>query len=205
MAGGRKVAPQLQRMKSDDLLATVFPDQVACLENIVGEREIPDHPLVRQTLDDCLHEAMDSEGWLALLRRMEGGEVELLARDLPAPSPLAMEILGARPYAFLDDAPLEERRTQAVLARRWSDPESADDLGALDPEAIAAVREEAWPEARSADELHEALTALGCIAEAETAAQPQWREWLAELARGGRATRMQVAHDRRTEEHTSEL
>jgi len=196
MAGGRKVAPQLQRMKSDDLLATVFPDQVACLENIVGEREIPDHPLVRQTLDDCLHEAMDSEGWLALLRRMEGGEVELLARDLPAPSPLAMEILGARPYAFLDDAPLEERRTQAVLARRWSDPESADDLGALDPEAIAAVREEAWPEARSADELHEALTALGCIAEAETAAQPQWGEWLAELARGGRATRMQVAHDR---------
>ncbi|MCQ2042765.1 DEAD/DEAH box helicase [Stutzerimonas kunmingensis] len=196
MAGGRKVAPQLQRMKSDDLLATVFPDQVACLENIIGEREIPDHPLVRQTLDDCLHEAMDSEGWLALLRRMEGGEVELLARDLPAPSPLAMEILGARPYAFLDDAPLEERRTQAVLARRWSDPESADDLGALDPEAIAAVREEAWPEARSADELHEALTALGCIAEAETAAQPQWSEWLAELARGGRATRMQVAHDR---------
>ncbi|WP_278445107.1 DEAD/DEAH box helicase [Stutzerimonas kunmingensis] len=196
MAGGRKVAPQLQRMKSDDLLATVFPDQVACLENIVGEREIPDHPLVRQTLDDCLHEAMDSEGLLALLRRMEGGQVELLARDLPAPSPLAMEILGARPYAFLDDAPLEERRTQAVLARRWSDPESADDLGALDPEAIAAVREEAWPEARSADELHEALTALGCIAEAETAAQSQWGEWLAELARGGRATRMQVAHDR---------
>jgi len=196
MAGGRKVAPQLQRMKSDDLLATVFPDQVACLENIVGEREIPDHPLVRQTLDDCLHEAMDSEGWLALLRRMEGGEVELLARDLPAPSPLAMEILGARPYAFLDDAPLEERRTQAVLARRWSDPESADDLGALDPEAIAAVCEEAWPEARSADELHEALTALGCIAEAETVAQSQWGEWLAELARGGRATRMEVAHDR---------
>ena len=196
MAGGRKVAPQLQRMKSDDLLATVFPDQVACLENIVGEREIPDHPLVRQTLDDCLHEAMDSEGWLALLRRMEGGEVELLARDLPAPSPLAMEILGARPYAFLDDAPLEERRTQAVLARRWSDPESADDLGALDPEAIAAVRKEAWPEARSADELHEALTALGCIAEAEADAPLQWSEWLAELARGGRATRMQVAHDR---------
>jgi len=196
MAGGRKVAPQLQRMKSDDLLATVFPDQVACLENIVGEREIPDHPLVRQTVDDCLHEAMDSEGWLALLRRMEGGEVELLARDLPAPSPLAMEILGARPYAFLDDAPLEERRTQAVLARRWSDPESPDDLGALDPEAIAAVREEAWPDARNADEIHEALTALGCIAEGEAAAEPQWLQWLADLAHGKRATRMQVAHDR---------
>ncbi|MHA6638887.1 DEAD/DEAH box helicase [Stutzerimonas frequens] len=196
MAGGRKVAPQLQRMKSEDLLATVFPDQVACLENIVGEREIPDHPLVRQTLDDCLHEAMDSEGWLALLRRMESGEVELLTRDLPAPSPLAMEILGARPYAFLDDAPLEERRTQAVLARRWSDPESTDDLGALDPEAIAAVGAEAWPEARNSDELHEALTALGCIAEAEAAAQPHWLQWLAELARAGRATRLQVAHDR---------
>ncbi len=196
MAGGRRVAPQLQRMKSEDLLATVFPDQVACLENIVGEREIPDHPLVRQTLDDCLHEAMDSEGWLALLRRMESGEVELLTRDLPAPSPLAMEILGARPYAFLDDAPLEERRTQAVLARRWSDPESADDLGALDPEAIAAVGAEAWPEARNSDELHEALTALGCIAEAEAAGQPHWLQWLAELARAGRATRLQVAHDR---------
>jgi ATP-dependent Lhr-like helicase len=196
MAGGRKVAPQLQRMKSEDLLATVFPDQVACLENIVGEREIPDHPLVRQTLDDCLHEAMDSEGWLSLLRRMERGEVELLTRDLPSPSPLAMEILGARPYAFLDDAPLEERRTQAVLARRWSDPESADDLGALDPEAIAAVGAEAWPEARNSDELHEALTALGCIAEAEAAGQPHWLQWLAELARAGRATRLQVAHDR---------
>ncbi len=196
MAGGRKVAPQLQRMKSEDLLATVFPDQVACLENIVGEREIPDHPLVRQTLDDCLHEAMDSEGWLALLRRMESGEVELLTRDLPSPSPLAMEILGARPYAFLDDAPLEERRTQAVLARRWSDPESTDDLGALDPEAIAAVGAEAWPEARNSDELHEALTALGCIAEAEAAGQPHWLQWLAELARAGRATRLQVAHDR---------
>ena len=196
MAGGRKVAPQLQRMKSEDLLATVFPDQVACLENIVGEREIPDHPLVRQTLDDCLHEAMDSEGWLALLRRMESGEVELLTRDLPAPSPLAMEILGARPYAFLDDAPLEERRTQAVLARRWSDPESTDDLGALDPEATAAVGAKAWPEARNSDELHEALTALGCIAEAEAAGQPHWLQWLAELARAGRATRLQVAHDR---------
>ena len=194
MAGGRKVAPQLQRMKSDDLLATVFPDQVACLENIVGEREVPDHPLVAQTLKDCLHEAMDSEGWLALLRRIEAGEVELLARDLPAPSPLAMEVLGARPYAFLDDAPLEERRTQAVLNRRWTDPESSDDLGALDAAAIEAVGEEAWPQARNPDELHEALMGLGCMAEAE--ADPQWSAWLSELACSGRATRMQVAQDR---------
>lgn len=196
MAGGRKVAPQLQRMKSEDLLATVFPDQVACLENIVGEREVPDHPLVAQTLNDCLHEAMDSDGWLALLRRIEAGDIELLARDLPAPSPLAMEVLGARPYAFLDDAPLEERRTQAVLNRRWTDPESSDDLGALDAAAIQAVGEEAWPQARNPDELHEALTGLGCIAEAEAQADPQWLAWLSELARGGRATRMQVAQDR---------
>jgi len=196
MAGGRKVAPQLQRMKSEDLLATVFPDQVACLENIVGEREVPDHPLVAQTLNDCLHEAMDSEGWLALLRRIEAGQIELLARDLPTPSPLAMEVLGARPYAFLDDAPLEERRTQAVLNRRWTDPESSDDLGALDAAAIQAVGEEAWPQARNPDELHEALTGLGCIAEAEAQADLQWLAWLSELARGGRATRMQVAQDR---------
>jgi ATP-dependent Lhr-like helicase len=196
MAGGRKVAPQLQRMKSEDLLATVFPDQVACLENIVGEREVPDHPLVAQTLNDCLHEAMDSEGWLALLRRIEAGQIELLARDLPTPSPLAMEVLGARPYAFLDDAPLEERRTQAVLNRRWTDPESSDDLGALDAAAIQAVSEEAWPQARNPDELHEALTGLGCIAEVEAQADPQWLAWLSELARGGRATRMQVAQDR---------
>ncbi|HJW45332.1 MAG TPA: DEAD/DEAH box helicase, partial [Lysobacter sp.] len=112
--GGKKVAPQLQRMKSEDLLATVFPDQVACAENLVGEREVPDHPLVAQTLDDCLHEAMDTEGWLALLRKLESGEVEVVARDLTAPSPFAAEALNARPYAFLDDAPLEERRTQAV-------------------------------------------------------------------------------------------
>ena len=189
-AGGRKVAPQLQRMKSDDLLATIFPDGAACLENIAGERELPEHPLVDQTLDDCLHDAMDSEGWLALLRRMENGEVRLLARDLPAPSPLAAEILNARPYAFLDDAPLEERRTQAVLNRRWSDPASPDDLGALDLEAIAAVAEEAWPRARNADEVQEALVALACIAHDQAARQEAWPEWLDALAGAGRATRM---------------
>ncbi|WP_439859440.1 DEAD/DEAH box helicase [Pseudomonas sp. MBLB4136] len=191
-AGGRKVAPQLQRMRSEDLLATVFPDQVACLENIVGEREIPDHPLVTQTLDDCLHQAMDCEAWLALLRRMERGEVELLARDLPAPSALAAEILNARPYAFLDDAPLEERRTQAVQSRRWSDPESSDDLGALDPDAIAAVREQAWPEVRDADEMHEALLSLGAIAQAEAQANAGWPAWLGQLAKARRATCLQL-------------
>ncbi|MES2160934.1 MAG: DEAD/DEAH box helicase [Pseudomonadota bacterium] len=189
-AGGRKVAPQLQRMKSDDLLASVFPDQAACLENIVGERELPSHPLVDQTLDDCLHEAMDCEGWLALLRRMEAGEVRLIARDLPAPSPLAMEILNARPYAFLDDAPLEERRTQAVINRRWTDPASTDDLGALDAGAIASVAEEAWPSVRNADEMHEALMSLACITQAEAASNDGWSGWLEALAAGGRAARL---------------
>ncbi|HEN8657037.1 TPA: DEAD/DEAH box helicase, partial [Pseudomonas aeruginosa] len=192
-AGSRKVPPQLLRMKSEDLLASVFPDQVACLENIVGEREVPDHPLVAQTLDDCLHEAMDCEGWLALLRDMESGAVDLLARDLPAPSALAAEILTARPYAYLDDAPLEERRTQAVQNRRWSDPESADDLGALDLEAIEAVRGEAWPEARNADEMHEALNSLGFLTSGEAEANPGWGEWLAQLSEQRRAGRLDCA------------
>ncbi|WP_250453409.1 DEAD/DEAH box helicase [Caballeronia sp. ATUFL_M2_KS44] len=194
--GGRKVAPQLQRMKSEDLLAAVFPDQVACAENVVGEREVPAHPLVEQTIDDCLHDAMDSDAWLALLRRIEAGAVRLVTRELPAPSPLAAEILSARPYAFLDDAPLEERRTQAVLARRWTDPQSTDDLGALDADAIASVREEAWPSVTSADEMHEALTTLSCIADTEAAATDGWPAWLDALARAGRATRLQIAdHD----------
>ncbi|WP_175796989.1 DEAD/DEAH box helicase [Burkholderia ambifaria] len=188
--GGRRTAPQLQRMKSDDLLATVFPEQVACLENIVGEREIPHHPLVDQTLDDCLHDAMDTDGWLALLRRIESGAIELIARDLPAPSPLAAEILNAKPYAFLDDAPLEERRTQAVQSRRWSDPESADDLGALDADAIDAVRDEAWPLVRDADEMHDALLTLACVADSEAHAHDGWPERLAELAERRRATKL---------------
>ncbi|GAA0248376.1 DEAD/DEAH box helicase [Pseudomonas rhodesiae] len=183
--GGRKVAPQIQRMKSEDLIASVFPDQIACLENLAGEREVPEHPLVEQTLDDCLHDAMDSDGWLALLRRMESGQVRLISRDLPAPSPMAAEILSARPYTFLDDAPLEERRTQAVLNRRWSDPQSTDDLGALDAEAIAGVREEAWPAPQGVDEMHEALMSLGGIAPSEIT--PAWATWLQALAKTGRA------------------
>jgi ATP-dependent Lhr-like helicase len=187
-SGGRKVAPQLQRMKSEDLIATVFPDQIACLENLVGEREVPDHPLVEQTLDDCLHEAMDSEAWLALLKRMESGQVRLVARDLPAPSPLAAAILNARPYAFLDDAPLEERRTQAVLNRRWREPQSADNLGALDAEAIAGVAEQAWPSPHNRDEMHEALMMLAAIEQTEVRAHPGWQAWLQTLAKSGRAT-----------------
>ena len=186
--GGKKVAPQLQRMKSEDLLATVFPDQVACLENIVGEREVPDHPLVNQTLDDCLHEAMDSEGWLDVLRGLESGRIRVIARDLATPSPLAAEVLGAAPYAFLDDAPLEERRTQAVQSRRWNEAQSADDLGRLDAEAIDSVREEAWPEARSADEMHEALMLLGAVTLREVMDNAGWNKLLAALAKDARAT-----------------
>ncbi len=188
--GGKKVPPQLQRMKSEDLLATVFPDQVACAENLVGEREVPDHPLVAQTLHDCLHEAMDVEGWLDVLRAMEDGRVQIVARDLSAPSPFAAEILNARPYAFLDDAPLEERRTQAVQTRRYTDAQSVDDLGRLDADAIDAVREECWPQVRSADEMHEALMGLGAVTLREVR-ENGWNDWLQRLVKAHRATKLE--------------
>jgi ATP-dependent Lhr-like helicase len=191
-SGGKKTAPQLQRMRSEDLLATVFPDQVACAENLVGERVVPEHPLVAQTLHDCLHEAMDVDGWLSLLRGIEKGGIQIVARDLTGPSPFAAEALNARPYAFLDDAPLEERRTQAVMSRRYADADSAEDLGRLDPGAIDAVRAEAWPEARDADEMHEALMGLGFVTLAEVAASAGWEEWLMRLAGDRRATCLSV-------------
>jgi ATP-dependent helicase Lhr and Lhr-like helicase len=189
--GGAKTPPQLQRMKSEDLLASVFPDQVACQENIVGERQIPDHPLVAQTMHDCLNGAMDIEGLEKLLRRVESGEIHFVCRDLTAPSPLAAEVLTARPYAFLDDAPLEERRTQAVMSRRWGDFETTDDFGRLDADAIGAVREEAWPEARNADELHEAVMGLGFITETESKSAAHWVGMLDELIGLRRVTRVQ--------------
>jgi ATP-dependent Lhr-like helicase len=188
--GGAKVPPQLQRMQAEDLVAAVFPDQLACFENIVGDREIPDHPLVQQTIHDCLHEAMDIEGLERLLRGLESGEVDVTPRELAMPSMLALEVLAARPYAFLDDAPLEERRTQAVMARRWLDPETAADLGKLDPEAIARVREEAWPQPESADEMCDALSWLGYVTQAEAQANLGWADWLQELAHARRAVRL---------------
>jgi len=188
--GGHKVAPQLQRMASEDLLASIFPDQVACGENIVGDREIPSHPLVRQTIDDCLHEAMDIDGLERVLNAIELGQIKVNARDLTEPSPLALEILSARPYAYLDDAPLEERRTQAVLARRWIDPETAGDLGKLDADAIRRVREEVWPEPRAADELHDALMSFGFFSEAEINAEAGWGTLIDQLAAANRATRV---------------
>ena len=161
--GGAKIAAPLQRMESENLLAAVFPDQLACLEHIVGDREIPDHPLVKQTIDDCLTEAMDIDGLEEVLRRIEHGEIRCIARDLPEPSPLAAEILNARPYAFLDNAPLEERRTQAVYTRRSSERNGSDGLGVLDAAAIEKVKAEAWPTAASADELHDALMLIGVM------------------------------------------
>jgi ATP-dependent Lhr-like helicase len=161
--GGRKVAPQIQRMLADDLMAAVFPDAAACLENIPGDRQIPDHPLVSQTVRDCLEEAMDFAGLHAVLGRIHRGELRLIARDTPEPSVLAHEILNAKPYAFLDDAPLEERRSHAVQSRRATDPATAGDLGALDADAIARVREEERPDPRNADELHDALLTAGFL------------------------------------------
>jgi ATP-dependent Lhr-like helicase len=201
---GKKVAPQLQRMEADDLLAAAFPDAAACLENIPGDREIPDHPLVDQVIDDCLHEAMNLDGLLAILARIENSEIRCVGRDLPEPSPLAAEILNAKPYAFLDDAPLEERRTQAVYARRAFEPGTADDLGALDADAIARVRDEAWPEVENADELHDALLVSGFLTEAEGRAGRNGSSWLGyldELVRDHRAARIDglwVAAERMT-------
>jgi ATP-dependent Lhr-like helicase len=187
--GGKRMPTAFVRQESEDLIAVVFPDQLACLENIVGEREIPDHPLVAQTLEDCLEEAMDTRGLEALLRRLESGSLELIARDLTEPSPLAHEILNARPYTFLDDAPLEERRTQAVLARRWLDPETANDLGALDPAAIERVKDEVWPDPANADELHDALLTHGLLTAGELE-RGGWAAWALELTRQGRAARL---------------
>ena len=190
MRGGKKVPAPLQRMAAEDLLTAVFPDQLACAENLTGELEIPDHPLVNQAIHDCLAEAMDIDGLERLLRGLEAGSIRTLARDLTEPSPLALEVLSARPYAFLDDAPLEERRTQAVMSRRWLDPESAADIGKLDPEAIARVRAEAWPDAVNADELHDALVWLTFLTAAEVARQEGWAALMATLAAERRATQL---------------
>jgi ATP-dependent Lhr-like helicase len=164
----------------------VFPDQVACLENIQGDREIPDHPLVTQTIHDCLTEAMDAAGFVALIEEIVERRKTLVARDLPQPSPLAAEILSAQPYAFLDDAPLEERRTQAVLQRRASGGD-ATEMGRLDDAAIARVREEAQPRAGDADELHDALLVAAALTGDELATLDPEGALFAELRETGRA------------------
>ena len=187
--GGKKVPTPLQRMDAEDLVAAVFPDQLACPENLVGDREIPDHPLVQQTIADCLLEAMDFPGLKRVLEGMAAGQFTLVARDTTEPSPLAHEVINAKPYAFLDDAPLEERRTQAVITRRGLDVKTAEELGKLDQAAIDRVREEAWPDVSSADELHDALLVTGALTSAECGTRnAEWQGWFDELARAGRAT-----------------
>ncbi|HEV3024262.1 MAG TPA: DEAD/DEAH box helicase, partial [Pirellulales bacterium] len=185
--GGKKVPPPLQRFRADDLLTAVFPAQTACQENVTGDIEVPDHPLVNQTVYDCLHEAMDFDGWLNVLGEIEAGRVQLLAKDTCEPSPFSQEILNANPYAFLDGAPLEERRARAVATRRSLDGDDGRDLGQLDPAAIDRVKAEAWPLVRDADELHDCLlshTAWPAV-DGET-----WRGWFDELVAAGRATRV---------------
>ncbi len=159
---GKKVPPQIQRMKAEDLLGAVFPDAMACQDNMIGERtrQIPDHPLVNETLRDCLTEAMDLDGLTALLKQMEDGAIRCVAVDTPMPSPFSHEILNANPYAFLDDAPLEERRARAVEMRRTLPAQLAGEVGALDPTAIEEVQRESWPVVRDPDELHDALLTL---------------------------------------------
>ena len=185
---GKRMPAPFQRADSEDLLTVVFPDQVACAENLTGPRQIPDHPLVKQTIDDCLREFMDVDGFLALLKRIEDGAVQVHCLDLSAASPLAHAIIGARPYAFLDDGDAEGRRTRSVSTDRLLDPKDAADLGRLDPEAIAKVKAEAWPDVGNHDELHDALVVYGYLTAPEV--EP-WKPHLVRL----REERRVIYHD----------
>ncbi len=183
--GGARVPNQLQRMMSEDVLQAVFPDAVACQDNLQGAREVPDHPLVNQALRDALEEAVDLHGLERVLRRLLAGEIRAVARDLPEPSVLSHELLNSAAYTFLDDAPLEERRTRAVYTRRATEVRDADDLGALDAAAIERVRQEAWPIANTPDEMYDALMVAGYVQEAEL--EPHWPALLDKL--GARAVK----------------
>jgi ATP-dependent Lhr-like helicase len=182
-AGGHKVPPPLQRMRADDLLAACFPDQVACAENLTGEIRIPDHPLVNETIANCLEEAMDLQGLIGILDGIADNSIRTVAVDTPEPSPFCHEILNANPYAYLDDAPLEERRTRAVIIRRTLNSDDAGGIGALDPSAIAQVAEESWPVVRDADELHDALLTLVLLPPVE-----HWQYFFDQLKAKGRAS-----------------
>ncbi len=191
-AGAKRVAPQLQRMRADDLLTQAFPQVLACPETLPpGDIPIPEHPIVRQTIEDCLEEAMDLSGFLELLRGIETKRIETLAVDLPEPSPFAHSILSSQPYTFLDDAPLEERRTQAVQRRQVLGEKNAEELGALNPQAIALVRAQAWPQPETLEELHEALLWMGFVSEEDLREEKTsgWRMWLEELFTAGRVLR----------------
>jgi ATP-dependent Lhr-like helicase len=188
--GGRKNPAPIQRLESDDVMAAVFPALVACQnENPTGPIEIPDHPLVQQTMYDCLHEAMDVDSLRELVERMEQGRVTVTCRDTTEPSVLAHEILNGRPYTFLDDAPLEERRSRAISLRRGL-PVDPHDLSALDPDAIARVRDEAAADPRDADELHDLLLSLVVMRP-----RGEWRDHFAELAAGNRVRTVVIGSD----------
>src|SRR5579875_254988 len=180
---GRRVPAPIQRMRAEDLLASVFPDQVACAENLTGPIRIPDHPLVKETIENCLHEAMDLDGLRGILRAIEEGRIRTVAIDTAQASPFSHEILNANPYAFLDDAPLEERRARAVQLRQTLGSDVTGGAGILDPAAIDEISAEAWPEARDADELHDALLTL-----VRMRPEPQWQIFFEQLAAEGRAS-----------------
>jgi len=198
--GGKKVPPQIQRMRSDDLLAAVFPEAAACQENIEGDIKIPDHPLARETMKDALREAMDVDGLKQVLAGIASGEIKCLAVDTPVPSQFSHEILNANPYAYLDDAPLEERRARAVEMRRALPESVLSEIGRLDPAAIAEVREEVWPDVRDADELHDALLDLIALPEsmdsmqrsAASASLRVWADHFLALVAARRAERARV-------------
>ncbi len=185
--GGRRTPPPILRMQCDDLMAAVFPDQAACAENLTGEIRIPDHPLVTETISNCLREAMDLDGLKSLLGGIESGAIQTIAVDTAEPSPFSHEILNSNPYAYLDDAPLEERRARAVQLRRSLHTDMAQGVGALDPAAIAEVAAESWPVVRDADELHDALLTLSTLP-----VTPEWQAFYEQLESTGRAARLIV-------------
>lgn len=186
-SGGKRVPMNIQRMRAEDLLAAVFPAQLGCGDNRTGPIVPPKHPLVDETLDNCLHEAMDLNGLRDILERMRSGAIETVSVETSSPSPMAHELLNAYPYAFLDDAPLEERRARAVNLRR-TDSSLAGGIGALDPAAIAEVRDQAWPDVRDADELHDALHGLVWVLRARVDDDPAWATWKDELLADRRLT-----------------
>jgi ATP-dependent Lhr-like helicase len=201
--GGKKVPPNIQRMRADDLLAAVFPEALACPENLEGEISLSDHPLIRETMKDVLTEALDIEGLRRVLTDMGEGRIRCIAVDTPVPSQFSHEILNANPYAYLDDAPLEERRARAVEMRRVLPETVLSEIGRLDPAAIASVRDDAWPDVRDAEELHDALHSLVALpipandaGQAANSLQaklqesvPQWTSYFEQLAAERRAAR----------------
>ena len=182
---GRKVPPALQRFRSEDLLTAVFPRLTGCQENVVGDIELPDNPLVQQTMDDCLHEAHDMEALKEVLAAVERGEIEFIARDTREPSPFSYELLNANQYAFLDGGEAAERRARAVTTRRSLSVDDVRDLGRLDAAAIAQVIADAQPLVRNADELHDTLLSRILLPVEEGV---EWSSWFRELACHGRAT-----------------